>query len=211
MSDHPRQLHRVQAIMLWLATSLSCGFSAGVLVLWARSYSISDCIDSVAVSLPPEGGVDVRNGASFSSDGILCGQMFVDHRNFQPEARASPSRFTMYQSRRQLLPPVEILGSGSLANGFGFGLRTVHETIPGGAIHSYGVCVPHWFFLILGGPVTFLFWRRAVASTRRWVQERRRRGGLCPWCAYDLRSMRQVPGVRRGDSRRLRARRSCQP
>jgi hypothetical protein len=71
---------------------------------------------------------------------------------------------------------------------FGFAFRRIDYSNDGRQVRR-SVYVPHWSVVLGAAILPGVWFRRALVRRRR---NRRRAGGLCPICAYDLRA---TPGL----------------
>ena len=139
----------------------------GVLVLWARSYWITD-------------HWAVQDRATSTAWGASCGHVFIEHTHAIPPLQYD----ALVGIRRVRLVPVDLYSlrppGGKLDDLTMLGLR--YYTLQKPAEIRRMLLIPYWavasILLVLPG-------RQALVCLRRW---RRPLPGCCPRCGYDLRA-----------------------
>ena len=157
--------------LLHILTALSLLLCVAAVVLWVRSYWRGDCV-SVTTYRPPRG---IAEWFVRSNDGVL----YFARNDYDANHGSDPRPLTWDSHEAnpifahpavQARQPHFVLGPFSLG---GANLSTVTHV---------AFTVPHWFPAALAA-VAPTAWLARSARARR-----RRHGGLCVRCGYDLRA-----------------------
>jgi hypothetical protein len=162
----------VRRRLLKVLMVLSLLLCVAVVVLWVRSYWRGDCV-SVAVDRLPRG---IAEWFVRSNDGVLYfarNDYVINNPGYDPrpltwdsheanQVFASPS--AQARNPHFVLGPFS-LGGGNLSN-----------------VTKIAFTIPHWFPAALAAVVPTIWLARSARARRR------RRGGFCVRCGYNLRA-----------------------
>jgi len=158
--------------LLIFFTSLSLLLCMAVVVLWVRSYLVSDTMYLHS---------SFREYSLGTSRGRVVLALYHIGKDGQPD---TPLQW-MYDGHRPPMAPPEhdltiwnrlgfLVVTAQTQVGYMGGMRETLMTAPCWSVAAVLAVLPAWWF----------------ARRGRWRRERRRRLGLCPECGYDLRATR---------------------
>ena len=166
-----------------ILSTISLLLFVAVVVLWVRSYFVSD-------RLFWEGFEDVEDRSYLRRDWVRVGRGGIGMCHVvrgQPRNLGSPPASASWWSRsvplHHAVPPEypDFKFGGDDAPRWG-GFKYGAFALPDADARKWQVVVPFWAILLLVGAPTLLLLRRYVIIARR------KGPGLCPTCGYDLRA-----------------------
>ncbi len=163
--------------VLRILTGLSVLLCLSIVLLWARSYRVSDVVTCNSV-IATEGLRQGRRWDVWACRGKLVVCRF-DWSAYRASDAPPPTRWNTRVS--QPADPALVVPGYGASKGW-LGLRVLPGYWGAG---SLCLILPFWMLVLASAALPF---RGILAIQRRWVRRRRQRMGLCPQCAYDLRA-----------------------